>query len=364
MATGVNATAAARAFSRMGSLGVEEEFFIVDSESRPTAGIESLVRESEVPEPLVDRLDYEHFACIVETKTPVHADLDGTRESVVEIRDALREHAAAHGYGIAGAGIHPAARWRELAFAAEPRYEAMRERLGYPQKRNLTAGVHVHVGVDDPEKAIWITNEVSWFLPVMLALSANSPFFEGIDTGLASARANVFGALPNTGLPPRFDSFSAFVRFVEAMVRTNSIDDPGGLWYDVRPNTECGTVEIRMPDAQSNVEHTLAFCEYARALVTDLAERYEDGESPAESRRAFTKQNKWRALRYGHECSLLSRDGSEEIPLGTVVEREALRLDVHGIEHVYESESGAATQRRLHEEGGMDAVCEALRLSG
>lgn len=362
MATALNAAAAARAFSQLGTLGIEEEFFIVDERGRPTAGIETLVHGSDPPAVLSDRLDHEHFACIIETKTPVCADLDEARESVLEIREALCEHAAAHGYAIAGAGIHPAAHWRKLDFSDAPRYETMRERLGYPQKRNLTTGLHVHVGVDDAEKAVRITNEIRWFLPVMLALSANSPFLNGADTGLASARAHVFGALPNTGTPPHFDSFADFCRFVESMIRTGSIDDPGDLWYDVRPNTEFGTVEIRMPDAQCHAEHTLAFCEYARALVTDLAERYENGEPPLDDRHAFVEQNKWRALRYGHDASFVSRDGSEEVPLGTVVERECLRLGISGIERVYEAESGATTQRRRYEDGGMDAVCEAVQL--
>jgi len=119
------------------------------------------------------------------------------------VRAALVDHAAADGYRIAAAGLHPAAKWRELEHAEKPRYQAQLDRIQYPQHRNTTAGLHVHVGVDDADKAVWIANRLRWHCPVLLALSANSPFWNGFDTGLASARAKIFENLPNTGIPPR-----------------------------------------------------------------------------------------------------------------------------------------------------------------
>ncbi|PSQ51092.1 carboxylate--amine ligase [Halobacteriales archaeon SW_12_67_38] len=334
-------------FTRMGTLGVEEEFYVVDGEGRPTSGTDELVYGSEPPAILDDRLDHELFKCIIETQTPVCEGLDEAREQVVAVREALVEHAAAHGYDIAAAGLHPAARWRELEHAEKPRYRSQLDRIRYPQHRNTTAGIHVHVGVDDAAKATWIANELRWFSPVLLALSANSPYWEGYDTGLASARAKVFEGLPNTGMPTAFAGYEEYARFERLMVEEGSIADRGELWYDVRPHTEHGTVEIRAPDAQSDPDRVMAFVEYARALVLDLAERYEDdpepwaayrgngrqsgtGASGGGLRRELLDENKWRALRDGHDATFVDRDGAGTIGLEAVVERETDRLGVEG----------------------------------
>ncbi len=198
----------------------------------------------------------------------------------------------------------------------------------------------------------------------MLALSANSPYWNGFDTGLESARAKIFENLPNTGIPTAFEDFETFQSFERAMVDTNSINDRGELWYDVRPHSAHGTVEIRAPDGQRDPKDVLAFVEYANALVEDLAARYDDGESGSDHRREFLDENKWRALRHGHDAELLSRDWSSEFPLGELVERERDRLGVSGIVETFDDESGAAKQRRIKEEDGLDAVCEALLLEG
>jgi len=354
----------AEAFDRMGTLGIEEEFYVVDEDGRPTSGTDTLVYESEPPEILDGRLDHELFKCVIETQTPTIGadDLDEAREQLLAVREALVDHAEAHGYGIAAAGLHPAAKWQELEHAEKPRYRAQLDRIQYPQHRNTTAGLHVHVGVDDADKAVWIANEIRWHLSVVLALSANSPYWNRMDTGLQSARAKIFEALPNTGVPTAFDSFAAFDAFERTMVENDSIDDRGELWYDVRPHTELGTVEVRTPDGQADPDRVLAFVEYVHALVTDLAARYEDGETGRKHRRELLDENKWRAIRHGQDASLLGRELNETVGLGELVDRECERLGVDGIRGVYERESGAARQRRLHEDEGMDALCRSLRL--
>ena len=368
-------------FTRMGTLGVEEEFYVVDDAGRPTSGTDELVYGSEPPNPLDGRLDHELFKFIIETQTPTCAGLDEAREQVVTVREALVEHARAHGYDIAAAGLHPAARWRELEHAEKPRYRSQLDRIRYPQHRNTTAGIHVHVGVDDAAKATWIANELRWFSPVMLALSANSPYWEGYDTGLASARAKIFEGLPNTGMPTAFAGYEEYARFERLMVEQGSIADRGELWYDVRPHTDHGTVEIRAPDAQSDLERVLAFVEYAHALVLDLAERYEDDPDPWAAyrsdgggrrrgdatsggglRRELLDENKWRALRDGHDATFIDRNGTGTIGLEAIVEREADRLGVEAVRTLLDAESGATTQRRHRREGGLDAVCAALVL--
>ena len=344
----------AEAFDRMGSLGIEEEFYVVDAEGRPTSGTDELVYESEPPEILAGRLDHELFKCVVETQTPALDGLADASDALGEVREALVTHAEAHGYGIAAAGLHPDANWRELEHAEKPRYRAQLDRLQYPQHRNTTAGLHVHVGVDDADKATWVANELRWYCPVILALSANSPYWCGFDTGLESARAKIFENLPNTGIPTEFEDFETFAGHERRMVETGSVEDRGELWYDVRPHSGHGTVEIRAPDGQAAPEAVLAFVEFTHAL-------YEDGETIPAPRREILDENKWRAIRHGHDADFVRRDGSGTVSLAEVVEREADRLGVGGIRRVFEADSGATRQREARERGG-DALRDSLRL--
>ncbi|ADQ67116.1 carboxylate-amine ligase [Halogeometricum borinquense DSM 11551] len=353
----------ADAFDRMGTLGVEEEFYIVDSDGYPASGISDLIYDDPPEGLLGDRIDHELFKFTVETQTPLIENPSEADELVRAVREALVSHAADHGYRIAAAGLHPAAKWRELDHATKPRYKSQLDRIQYPQHRNTTAGLHVHVGVDDPDKATWIANELRWYLPPLLALSANSPFWNGFDTGLSSARAKIFENLPNTGMPSRFEDFEAYQRFERRMVEHGSIEDRGELWYDVRPHTGHGTVEVRTPDAQSDPEKTLAFVEYVHALVLDLAARYEDGESGTTIRRELLDENKWRATRHGHDASFIALDGEGTVSLEQFVIEECDRLDVDGLKDIFDAESGAERQRRIHADESLDTLCNVLCLN-
>jgi len=355
-------TGSAATFGRLGTLGIEEEFFIVDDNGRPVSGITELIYESEPPELLEDRLDHELFQCTIETQTPIIESPADAASTLQAIRKALVEHAEAYGFQIAAAGLHPAANWRELDHATKPRYVAQLERIQYPQHRNTTAGLHVHVGVDDADKAVWIANELRWHLAPILAVSANSPYWCGFDTGLSSARAKIFENLPNTGVPGYFRDFAAYDRFEQRMVETGSINDRGELWFDVRPHTGHGTVEVRAPDAQCDPDVVLALVEYIHALVMDLAERYADGADVTRLRRELLDENKWRALRHGHEASLITRDGRDTVDLATLVDRECDRLEIERLRGLLDRESGTARQRRLFESGGLDALCADLVL--
>lgn len=362
----------AEAFDTMGTLGIEEEFFVVNEDGHPTSGTDTLVYETEPPAILEDRLDHELFKCVIETQTPIIEHPGNAASTLYDVREALIEHAEAHGYGIAAAGLHPAAKWRELEHAQKPRYRSQLDRIQYPQHRNTTTGLHVHVGVDDADKATWIANELRWHLPIMLALSANSPFWNGYDTGLASARAKIFEALPNTGMPTAFGSFEEYLRLERLMIESDSVRDRGELWYEVRPHSEHGTVEVRTPDAQADPERTLAFVEYTHALVMDYAEKYETQMTPnhqqrqhyqpSQHRRETLDANKWRAMRQGHDASFIDRTCESVIDLGDIVERECARLNISGLREIYNDESGAKRQRRIHRESGLDGVCDTLRL--
>lgn len=362
------------AFDRMGTLGIEEEFYTVDAEGRPASAIDDLIYGDDEPDaPLAGRLDHELFQFTIETQTPLIEDVADAESELLAVREALVDYAERHGYGIAAAGLHPAAKWRELDHAQKPRYRSQLDRIQYPQHRNTTAGLHVHVGVDDADKAVWIANRLRWHLPVMLALSANSPFWNGFDTGLASARAKIFEALPNTGMPTRFEDFEAFQTFERRMVEYGSIEDRGELWYDVRPHTTHGTVEVRTPDAQRDPAVVVAFAEHVHALVTDLAERYDDGDvsdpvagdaprTGGDIRRELLDENKWRAMRHGHDAAFIDRDAESAISLPDAVDRVCDRLGNDALRALLDRESGADRQRRLLDEQGMDALCADLLL--
>ena len=356
---------ARESFDRMGTLGVEEEFYVVDEDGLPVSGTDELVYGEDPGPPLSDKLDHELFQCTIETQTPLIEDVADAEEHLLTVREALLDHATEHGYRIAAAGLHPEARWRELDHAEKPRYRSQLKRIRYPQHRNTTAGLHVHVGVDDPDKAVWIANELRWEMPPLLALSANSPFWNGFDTGLASARAKIFENLPNTGMPTRFEDYDAYERFERRMVEQDAAGDRGELWFDVRPHTGHGTVEVRTPDAQADLAVVQAFVAGIHALVMDLAERYEDGKREplgAGLRRELLDENKWRAIRYGHDASFLDRDGESTIELADAVERTCDRIGDDSLRALLDGESGSQRQRRILEERGSEALRESLVL--
>lgn len=353
----------AKNFTRLGTIGIEEEFYLVDDAGEPVAGTDKLVYENEPPEILKGRIDHELFKFVIETQTPIIPDIGSAETSLIAIRNALLDYAAEHGFSVAGAGLHPTARWRELEHADKPRYRSQLDRIQYPQHRNITAGLHIHIGVDDANKAVWVANEIRWYLPILLSLSANSPFWYGSDTGLASARAKQFENLPNTGMPTAFESYDAFDSFEATMVRTDSIADRGELWFDVRPHSALGTVEVRTPDSQAEPWRVLAMVEYVHALVQDLAAAYEDGTAGTAIRRELLDENKWRAIRHGRDASFILPDGSATVELQEIVHAEADRLSIDGIRELLAAEDGATRQRRIAETKGIEAVPATLRLT-
>lgn len=371
-------------FGTQGTIGIEEEFFLVDDAGNPAGGTDDLCYENEPPEILQDRLDHELFTFVIETQTPVIDSLEEAPEVLSAVRSALVEYAAEHGYGVAAAGLHPSARWRELDHVTKPRYRRQLDRIQYPQHRNITAGLHIHVGVSDPEAAVWISNEIRWYLPLLLALSANSPFWNGFDTGLASARARIFEALPNTGMPSALDSYDDYLQLESTLLETGSISDRGEIWFDVRPHTEYGTVEIRTPDAQAEEETVLAFTEYACRLIERLDEgfrRLDAGETPAEVYRdvhadwvippedgdlgaayELLCENKWRAIRYGHEAAFIDRHGDGEVDLERAATTEIDRFALERLPTVLEGQSGAKRLREVLKTEGIEAACDEIRL--
>ncbi|MFW5929698.1 MAG: glutamate--cysteine ligase [Halobacteriota archaeon] len=350
----------AAAFDRRGTVGVEEEFYVVDAESHEPRSTRDLL---ESPPADLGELDTELFEFVVETKIPVAEDVDGAFEAVRRRRQALVDHAAEHGFEVLSAGLHPTARWDEHVdlHVDEPRYRDQLDRIGYPQHRNLTAGLHVHVGVDDADEAVWIADEIRRYLPLFLALSANSPYWYGRDTRLASARAVVFENLPNTGMPGGFGDWKSYSALVDRMVEDDAVRDSGELWWDVRPHPGHGTVEVRSPDAQTDVRRVEAFVELVRALVLELGGRYEAGEDHRVQPWWTLDENRWRAARHGRDADFLWGDRGE-VGVESLFDRLLYGLDVERADVLFD-ETGAERQRAAHADGGFDAVLDSVRVS-
>jgi carboxylate-amine ligase len=203
--------------------------------------------------------------------------------------------------------------WEDQRIVARPRYRDLISALRFVARQELIFGMHVHVGIDDPEKAIHVANGMRVHIPVLLALSANSPFWRADATGLASTRTPIFRAFPRVGMPPTYKGWSDYEQRIEFMVGTRVIEDYTYLWYDVRPHPNFGTVEIRVMDSQTHVEHTLGLAALTQALVRELSLHYEEGKELSSYPFEMLDENKWLAARHGLEGELVDLPAPERV---------------------------------------------------
>src|SRR5438309_4663550 len=221
------------------------------------------------------------------------------------LRRQVIEKAASKGLAIASAGTHPFAMWEDQRIVARPRYRDLVAALRFVARQELIFGMHVHVGVDDPDKAIHVANGMRIHLPLLLALSANSPFWRADLTGLLSTRTPIFRAFPRVGIPPRYRDFADWERRIDFMVGAKAIGDYTYLWYDVRPHPNFGTVEVRVMDSQTRVEHTLALAALVQAVVKELGEHFDAGKKLSRFPYEMLDENKFIAARHGLEGELV-----------------------------------------------------------
>jgi glutamate---cysteine ligase / carboxylate-amine ligase len=283
------------------SLGVEEEIMILDAETlEPAAGVDALVRGSEALD-LPGTLKTELHASVVELTTGICADVDEAVAALAELRDAAHTIARAHGYEIAAAGAHPTAALSSLPVMQEKRYLQMVQNLGHVAQRQGVNGLHVHVGVSSAEHCWERLEAVVPWLPVVLAVSANSPFVDGESTGMLSNRASILAELPRGGAPPAFAGYEAWEAWVERLVRLGVMADYTRIWWDVRPHPRLGTIEIRVADQPTALARTALLVGLIRDLVADAP--------PGDAPRADYLQNRWAAARAGLDATLIHPDG-------------------------------------------------------
>ena len=354
------------------SVGLEEEFQLVRAESYGLVSrIEAILSAFE-GEPVEPRIKPELHQSVVETSTRISASVAEAVDDLVDLRARLRRAAADDGTLIVSAGTHPFSRYDDQEVTERPRYTGLQESLGWLAERQLIFGLHVHVGVGSADKAIACADGLRSFLPELVALAANSPFWQGRDTGLASARVKLSEALPRTGLPPALGSFAEFERLVELGVRTGCFPDYTHIWWDIRPHPKLGTIEIRICDGQTRVENVAALAALIQSLVATLASVFECDEEIPASPDLLLEENRWRALRNGLDARLIDLGGGGEHPapdaIRALVERCAPAAEALGcaeelelVEEILARGNGADEQRQVHvETGSLLAVARRL----
>jgi glutamate---cysteine ligase / carboxylate-amine ligase len=311
------------------TLGIEEELMILDPESWELANaIEALLEESGGDDDAGD-IKPELHESVLEIATKPCRDV---REAGAELRGLRRqvaEVAAKCDLTIGSAGTHPFALWEDQRISGRPRYRDLIEMLRFVARQEVIFGLHVHVGIDDADKAIHVANGMRVHAGLLLALSANSPFWRGDDTGLASGRMPIFRQFPRVGMPPAYKDWADFERRIGFMVDSKVMEDYTYLWYDVRPHPNFGTVEIRAMDAQTRVEHTLALAALIQAMVKELAEHFEAGEQLADYPYEMLDENRWIAARHGLDGDLVDLPSFERVPTKQLARRVYDRLAEH-----------------------------------
>ena len=280
------------------TLGIEEEFQLIDPESR---GLRSHVYQllEDGKEILKDQVKAELHQSIVEVGTAICRDIDEARSEVVRLRSGLAALARNRGLTIAAAGTHPFSHWQDQEITDLPRYHEIIEDMQQVARANLIFGLHVHVGVEDRELAIQIMNTVRYFLPHIYALSTNSPFWEGRNTGFKSYRSKIFDRFPRTGIPDNFRSRGEYDSYLALLIKTGCIDNGKKIWWDIRPHPFFDTLEYRICDVPMRVDETVALAALMQAITAKVAKLIKQNLGFRLYRRLLINENKWRAARYG-----------------------------------------------------------------
>jgi glutamate---cysteine ligase / carboxylate-amine ligase len=294
------------------TLGVEEEFQIVDPDSRELSPHNTDIIKLLTPK-LGDNVKPEMLMSCVETITPVCRDIKETRQHLQRNREALAEVAFKQGLAIGAAGTHPFSNWAKQPITDDIRYHVLEDELQDVIREILIFGMHVHVGISNRELAVAIMNELRYFLPHILALSTSSPFWMGRNTGLHSYRSVIFSRFPRTGLPDEFENVAAYDQFIDTLVATNCIDDGKKIWWDVRPHPLFSTIEVRVCDMPTRLDETLALAALIQAVVVKLYKLKLQNIGWRRYSRPLLMENKWRAVRYGIQGKMLDLGKQEEV---------------------------------------------------
>ena len=316
------------------TLGVEEEYMLLDGETFDLVQHIDTVLAAIAGHELETQIKPELMQSVLEISTPVCRTAGDVEGELRQLRAYVGSIARERGLRVASAGTHPFSLFERQRITARDRYRTLVDQMQYVARRELIFGMHVHVAVDDPDKAIQVLNGLLADLPLLLALSASSPFWRGEPTGLASSRQMVFAAFPRSGPPPRFRDYNDFAEVVGQLEKTGCIADYTHIWWDVRLHPRLGTIEIRICDAVTRVEDAVALAAYCQALVKHYSERHEAGREIPSYHRILTSENKWLAARYGLEAPLMDlvTGRRNRVPVAQLVRRSLRELEPHARE--------------------------------
>jgi carboxylate-amine ligase len=334
------------------TVGIEEEFALVDPTTLELVPRFEQLRDAAADDPILsESIAGELISSEIEIRSGLGIDVAAALEQQRERRNLLFALAHSNGVLLGATGTHPLSDYRDQHIIDTEHYRRVEEGLKYVAWRNNTFSVHVHVGVQGADRAVRVCDRLRPILPLLLAASANSPYVDGIDSGLHTARTQIFTkSFPRCGIPDAFGGWDPWARYVDMLYRTNSIVEFTQLWWSVRPHHSFGTVEVRICDAQMTAQESEALCSLIVACVRRAAEEVDAGEVPPDLPHRMIEENMWRAIRFGLDGNMLDLSGPrvEEFPASEVVDRLCAWA---GVEAALPELNGAQRQRRLIEAG-------------
>lgn len=344
------------------TLGIEEEYMVIDPTTRELKSHEQkIVQEGQ--KLIKDKVKAEMHQAVVEVGTDICADIDEAYKDVATLRGTISQIAGDLGLWIGASGTHPFSHWDSQLITDHVRYRQIVEELQEAARSNLIFGLHVHVGMENNDMAMHIANSARYFLPHVYALSTNSPFWEGRKTGYKSFRTKVFDKFPRTGIPDYFESYEAYERYVQLLIKTNCIDNAKKIWWDLRVHPFFNTVEFRICDVPMTINETIAIAALFQAICAKLYKLRHKNLNFIMYQRALITENKWRAGRYGIDGSLI--DFGKECEVNTrlliyelldfvddVVDQLGSRHIITYISKMLEQGTGADRQLAVFEKTG------------
>jgi carboxylate-amine ligase len=334
------------------TLGIEEEFAIIDPETRELRShIQEILEYGKVI--LKEQIKPEMHQSVVELGTEICQSVVDARAHVIELRSRLAELAARSGLKIASVGTHPFSHWRDQLITQGERYHEIVKDMQQLARANLIFGLHVHVGIPDRDVAIHVMNQARYFLPHIYALSVNSPFWVGQDTGLKGYRLKVFERFPRTGIPDAFESLSEYEDYCKLLVKTGCVDNAKKIWWDIRLHPFFDTLEVRVCDAQSRVDDTLAIAALIQAVIAKLHKLLHQNITFRVYRRRLLDENRWRASRYGIDGKLIDFGKETEVETRSLL-NELLDFVSTEVNELGTQKEMAHIERIMHEGTGAD----------
>jgi carboxylate-amine ligase len=353
------------------TIGIEEEYQIIDPESRElTSYISDILEKGTML--FRDQVKPEFLQSQVETGTHVCRNIQEARQEVTRLRSIVAEVAGQNGRKIVAAGTHPFSHWKDQIITDKDRYKILLADMKILAQRLLIFGMHVHIGIPDKDLRIDVMNQFAYFIPHILTLSTSSPFWLGRTTGLKSYRSIVFQDLPRTGLPEYFDSSLDYERYIHTLVKTGCIDEPTKIWWDMRPHPKYPTLEFRICDCTTKIDEVMAIAALIQAVVAKLIKLRQHNRTWRIYRRGLIEENKWRAIKDGIDGKLIDFGIEQEAPLRSlmeelldivddVVDELGSRQEIEYIRTILKEGTSADRQlRKFQETGNLHAVVDML----